>query len=182
MSMKNFNGNIGNRTRDLPACSAGPSHTGYRFLYILPLFRRTANEKTEKNWTGLPFSGVSRVPEFSTNIYCTNFLYLKQFRSMTNSMITMMTTTTTTDDDDDNNNNNNNNNNNDEVLLRAGSTLTGPESYDKVLIIQPNTTYISLTLLQVSAVQISHHQVDVEHTKIIQRTRDLCMHLYKLLQ
>ena len=39
MSMKNFNGTVGNRTRDLPACSAVPRFMVYAYLKVLLLVR-----------------------------------------------------------------------------------------------------------------------------------------------
>jgi hypothetical protein len=58
-----------------------------------------------------------------------------------------------------------------EVLTLFRVTLSVCVFLNVVLTVQPNTTYISSTMvfystmLRFSAVQISHHKVDVGHTK-----------------
>ena len=87
MSMKNSNNAIGNRTRDLPACSAVPQLTANYYGVIdliIPHEYGTHREQVDATFFHQQYSGLRIIPQFTQNKNCLTFKVTK-FKIITQS-------------------------------------------------------------------------------------------------
>jgi hypothetical protein len=78
MSMKNFNDTIGNRSRDLPVCSAVPQPPRHRVLLLTTIVSILKQYQSNTTIINDKLATNTAINETSSGQFCSNFSYLNK--------------------------------------------------------------------------------------------------------